>query len=275
MRILCCLNRDLASNIALNLLLPSLDGHDVRVGLTDRVGSGNSPTTEAAARRELRLAEQSLPNEVFFPLIERAGLADTGSRYLTFAEVERHRGIRVAPLLNPNTPDGLEAVRGFAPDLILTIRYGAILKAPELSIPRLGVLNLHSGLLPDYRGVLATCRALLAGDTEIGCTLHYIADGTIDTGPIVAVARMPVAPAHSLLWHILALYPLGIGLISAALSKLNRGEPLAVAAQVATEGRYYTYPTLDEWAEFKRRGWTAVHASDLDDVFRRYGPCET
>src|SRR2546421_640653 len=184
MRILCCLNRDLASNIALNLLLPSLDGHDVRVGLTDRVGSGNSPTTEAAARRELRLAEQSLPNEVFFPLIERAGLADTG----------------------------------------------------------------------------------------IGCTLHYIADGTIDTGPIVAVARMPVAPAHSLLWHILALYPLGIGLISAALSKLNSGEPLAVAAQVATEGRYYTYPTLDEWAEFKRRGWTAVHASDLDDVFRRYGP---
>src|SRR5947209_20264127 len=83
MRILCCLNRGLASNIALNLLLPLLDGHDVRVGLTDRVGSGNSPT-EAAARRELRLAEQSLANEVFFPLIERAGLADTGSRYLTF-----------------------------------------------------------------------------------------------------------------------------------------------------------------------------------------------
>jgi len=270
MRILCCLNRDLASNIALNLLLPSLDGHEVRVGLTDRVGSINSPTTESAARRELRFAEQSLPNEILFPLIERAGLPDSGSRYLTFAEVERYRGIRVAPLPNPNTPEGLEAVRGFAPDLILTIRYGAILKAPVISIPRLGVLNLHSGLLPDYRGVLATFRALVAGDGEIGCTLHYIADGTIDTGPIVAVARTPVAPAHSLLWHILALYPLGIRLISAALSKLNRGETLAMAAQVATEGRYYTYPTIEEWADFKRRGWMAVRASDLDEVLRRY-----
>ncbi|TLY64075.1 MAG: formyl transferase, partial [Gammaproteobacteria bacterium] len=113
MRILCCLNRDLASNIALNLLLPSLDGHDVRVGLSDRVGSVNSPTAEAPDRRELRVAEQSLPNEVLFPLIERAGLPDNGGRYRTFAEIERYRGIRVAPLLNPNTPAGLQAVRGF------------------------------------------------------------------------------------------------------------------------------------------------------------------
>jgi len=180
--------------------------------------------------------------------------------------------VRVAPLLNPNTPQGLETVRGFAPDLILTIRYGAILKSPVIAIPRLGVLNLHSGLLPDYRGVLATFRALLAGDAEIGCTLHYIADGTIDTGPIVEVARMPVAPAHSLLWHILALYPLGIRLISAALSKLDRGETHTAVAQAASEGRYYTYPTVEEWADFKRRGWTVVRASDLDDVLRRYGP---
>ena len=66
-----------------------------------------------------------------------------------------------------------------------------------------------------------------------------------------------------------ALYPLGIGLMSAALSKLKRGEPLALAlaAQVATEGRYYTYTTLEEWADFKRRGWRAVYASDLDEVF--------
>ncbi len=269
MRILCCLNRDLASNVALNLLLPSLTGHDVCVGLTDRVG-GVSSATESPERRELRFAEQSLPNEVFFPLIERAGLPDNGRRYLTLAEMQRYRGISVAPLLNPNTPDGLEAVRGFAPDLILAIRYGAILKAPVISIPRLGVLNLHSGLLPRYRGVLAVFRALLAGDTEIGCTLHYIADGTIDTGDIIDVARMPVAPAHSLLWHILALYPLGIRLIDAALSRLSRGEVLPLTAQLATAGRYYTYPTVDEWNDLKRRGWITVSAGDLDEVFRRY-----
>ena len=71
-----------------------------------------------------------------------------------------------------------------------------------------------------------------------------------------------------------ALYPLGIRLISAALSKLNRGETLTTTAQVATEGGYYTYPTIEEWADFKRRGWLTVRAGDLDEVFRRYGPFE-
>ena len=64
MRILCCLNRDLASNVALNILLPVLAGHDVRVGLTERVGQVAAVSDEPAGRRELRVAEQSMPNEL-------------------------------------------------------------------------------------------------------------------------------------------------------------------------------------------------------------------
>src|ERR1700680_3453821 len=134
-RILCCLNRDLASNLALNLLLPALRRHEVLVGLSDRVGNGSASRAEAPQRRELRSAEQLLPNEVFFPIIERAGLADSGSRHLTFAEMERHRGLQVASMPSPNTPAGLRAVASFAPDLILSIRYGAILKDPVIAIP--------------------------------------------------------------------------------------------------------------------------------------------
>src|SRR5262245_40636530 len=127
MRILCCLNRDLASNLALNLLLPALAGHTVRVGLTEQVG--RTPADEPGQRRELRIAEQTLPKLALFPLVERAALNDTGQRYLTFTEIERLRGIPVAPLSDPNGGTGLESVKSFAPDLILTIHYGAILKA--------------------------------------------------------------------------------------------------------------------------------------------------
>ncbi|HMD72586.1 MAG TPA: formyltransferase family protein [Steroidobacteraceae bacterium] len=162
MRILCCLNRDLASSVALNLLLPTLASHEVRVGLTERVGA--APAAEHADRRELRVAEQIIPDELFFPLIERAALPDNGARFLTFAEIDRHRGIPVAPLQNPNSASGLQQVQDFAPDLIVTIRYGAILKSALIAIPRFGVLNLHSGLLPSYRGVLAVFRAQSAGD---------------------------------------------------------------------------------------------------------------
>lgn len=272
MRILCCLNRDLASNIALNLLLPALARHQVCVGLTERVGNPQLEADEPPERRELRAAEQRLPNEVLFPLVDAANQPDDGRRFLTFAEIARHRGIRVMPLSTPNSGDGLKAIKTFAPDLILTVRYGAILKAPVIAVPRLGVLNLHSGLLPAYRGVLATFRALMAGDTQIGCTLHYITDGTIDTGPIVDSARIPVSPGRSLLWHVTELYRPGIALIAAAIDRLERGEADRPAVQPAGEGAYYSYPTAAEWAAFTKAGWTVALPSDLDTLMRRYLP---
>ncbi|HUU32833.1 MAG TPA: formyl transferase [Vicinamibacterales bacterium] len=275
MRILCCLNRDLASNVALNLLLPALARHDVRIGLTERVGNARLEAAEAPERRELRTAEQQLPNDILFPLVERAALPDDGQRFLTFAELERHRGIPVAALANPNAGEGLEMVRAFAPDLVLTIRYGAILQAPVIAVPRLGVLNLHSGLLPAYRGVLATFRALLHGDTHIGCTAHYITDGTIDTGPVVGDARIPVVPGRSLLWHVLALYEPGVALLASAVDRLEGGATQPVISQPAAGGAYYSYPNAADWAAFTKAGWTVAQPSDVANLLRRYLPAAT
>ena len=68
----------------------------------------------------------------------------------------------------------LQKLRDVRADLLISIRFGMILGTEALGLPPRGVLNLHSGLLPQYRGVLATFRALLNGDAEIGCTLHWI-----------------------------------------------------------------------------------------------------
>ena len=266
MKILCCLNADVVSNVALNLLLPSLAGHDVTIGLSSRVGAAPD-ASEPLARRELRAAEQLLPLEVMFPLIERAGLPDDG-RCLTFAEIERHRGIRVRPLLNPNRDAGLAFLEAVAPDLILSIRYGAIFKSAAIAVPRLGLLNLHAGLLPAYRGVLATFRALMAGEREIGCTLHYVTDGTIDTGPVVAQARVSVDPQRSMFANVLSLYPSGVALMAHAVSRLDAAEVLETHVQPG--GAYYSYPTADEWNEFLRRGWRVADATDFHELYAKY-----
>jgi methionyl-tRNA formyltransferase len=270
MRILCCLNRDLASNLALNLLLPELLGHEVWVGLTERVGS--TLPDEEPQRRELRTVEQVLPNQILFPLLERLPELGDCAGHLTFSQIQSRHHIRVEALPNPNHGTGLSQVQAFAPDLILSIRYGAIFKAPVLSIPQHGILNLHSGLLPYYRGVLATFRALMKGDTEIGCTLHYIRDPTIDTGDIVSSTRLTVQPQRSLLWHILALYPDGIEMMRRALGALHRGDQLPTQQQRYEEGAYYSYPNVQEWNEFYRRGWRVADPSDLEQAFRRYLP---
>lgn len=267
MRILCCLNADVVSSVALNLLLPSLAGHDVHVAISTRIGGAGSSTTEPAPRQELRVAEQFLALDVVFPLIEDAGQPDNG-RYLTFNELTRLRGISVTPLSNPNVGDGLAYLERLAPDLVVSIRYGAIFKSPAIAVPRLGMLNLHAGLLPAYRGVIASFRALMVGERELGCTLHYIVDGTIDTGPVVGQSRIPVDSAKSLFAHVVALYPSAIEMVGDAIGRLARGEQLP--QDVQTGGTYYTYPTALEWEEFLRRGWRVADPSDLRDVFARY-----
>jgi methionyl-tRNA formyltransferase len=261
------LNSDVVSSVALNLLLPALARHDVTVALSARVGRAKSE--EPAARLELRVAEQLLANDVVFPLIEKAAQPDT-ARYLTFRELERLRGIPVVDVTNPNAGDGLAFVQGFAPDLIISIRYGGIFKSPAIAVPRLGILNLHAGVLPAYRGVIATFRAIMAGEREIGCTFHYISDGTIDTGAIVDQVRVPLQPERSLFRNVVALYPAAIPLVARAIEKLACGETLATRPQ--SGGAYYSYPSAAEWAEFLRRGWRVADAEDLRDVFARYLP---
>ena len=266
MKVLCCVNADVVSNVALNLLLPALAGHEVAVGLSSRVGAAPEES-EPQARRELRAAEQLLPIEVIFPLVERAGLPDDG-RYLTFSEIERHRGIRVTALRNPNRDAGLASLEALAPDLILSIRYGAIFKSAAIAVPRLGILNLHAGLLPAYRGVLASFRALMASEREIGCTLHYITDGTIDTGPMIAQAPVPVDPQRSLFANVLSLYPSGVALMAQAVERIEAGETLETRIQ--TGGTYYSYPSAEEWDEFRRRGWRVADAFDFHELYAKY-----
>lgn len=269
MKVLCCLNADIVSNVALNLLLPALAPHEVHVALSARVGRSGDDQHDPRPRRDLRLAEQRYAQDVLFPLVERAGFADDG-RYLTFGEIEHHRGIKVTPLPNPNSGEGLALLERFAPDLILSIRYGSIFKSPAIAVPRLGILNLHAGLLPAYRGVIATFRALMADEREIGCTLHYITDGTIDTGPVVGKAPVIIDPERSLFWNVLSLYPSGTALMADALGRLSAGERPSTTQQQG--GTYFSYPSADEWSDFLHRGWRVVDPGDLHELSLRYLP---
>src|SRR5207249_9548603 len=123
---------------------------------------------------------------------------------------------------------------------------------------------------PEYRGVLATFRALMNGDAQIGCTLHYILDGTIDTGDVIGIESVPVRPQASLLAHILSLYPPGVAMVSKAIEALAAGGALKRAPQPATGGAYYSYPTTEEWSQFARRGWRVTQARDFVDVTSLY-----
>lgn len=94
-------------------------------------------------------------------------------------------------------PHGVNAVEmrdwlaALEPDLLLSVAYNQILRAPVREVARHGALNLHAGKLPFYRGRNVINWALINGETEIGITAHFMDDG-IDTGDIVLQRTLPI-----------------------------------------------------------------------------------
>jgi phosphoribosylglycinamide formyltransferase-1/phosphoribosylamine--glycine ligase/phosphoribosylglycinamide formyltransferase/phosphoribosylformylglycinamidine cyclo-ligase len=90
------------------------------------------------------------------------------------------------------------------------------------------MLNIHPSLLPRYPGLHTHARALAAGDTEAGCTVHMVTD-VLDDGPILGQARVPVLPGDdedTLAARVLAeehkLYPACLAAAAEAISRSLR-----------------------------------------------------
>lgn len=79
------------------------------------------------------------------------------------------------------------------PDLVLVMAYGHILRDEVLAIPRLGTFNLHTSLLPKYRGASPIQTATACGERETGVTLMRLVR-QLDAGPVAAAERVPIGP---------------------------------------------------------------------------------
>ncbi len=139
------------------------------------------------------------------------GLARAAEMGLATAVVDHrdHAGDR--PGFEAALTTVLEAAR---PDILCLAGFMRVL-TPAFTDRWAGrILNIHPSLLPKYRGLDTHARALAAGDTEHGCTVHEVT-AELDGGPILGQARMPILPddtpdrlAARLLPFEHALYPL-------------------------------------------------------------------
>ncbi len=91
----------------------------------------------------------------------------------------------------PAGPQAVEALRALAPDLIVVAAYGLLLPHALLAIPTFGCINVHASLLPAYRGASPIAQALLDGQAETGVSIMLMDEG-MDTGPLLAMARLPI-----------------------------------------------------------------------------------
>ncbi len=97
-----------------------------------------------------------------------------------------------------NTPEWIDRIRSWEPDIIFSFYYRNMIAEEILRIPRLGAFNMHGSLLPKYRGRVPINWAVLRGETETGVTLHHMVKRP-DAGDIVDRERIPIKPGDTAL----------------------------------------------------------------------------
>lgn len=124
----------------------------------------------------------------------------------------------------------LEELRALEPDVIVVAAYGRLLPQALLDIPKTAIINVHSSILPQYRGAAPINWAVLNGDEETGVTIQYMA-AELDAGDILLTKRTPVEPEED------------AGQLCARLAVLG-GEAASEALRLLEEGRAPRVPQV-------------------------------
>ena len=129
------------------------------------------------------------------------------------------------PLLQPlkiRTPDFLEALAAWKPDVIAVTAFGRILHAPILNLPPMGCVNVHGSLLPKYRGAAPVQWAVINGETETGITTMLMDEG-MDTGAMLLQESIPILPDDTAGTLAPRLASLGGRLLVETIARLKAG----------------------------------------------------
>ncbi len=137
-------------------------------------------------------------------------------------DVAHEHGVPVFDPESINTVESMEAVRRYEADLHIVCDYGQILSADCLATARLGGINLHASLLPQYRGAAPINWAIYKGEVETGVSVIHMTP-RIDAGPVIAQGRTPIEPDETADALETRLSEIGSWLIRRAIDSLESG----------------------------------------------------
>jgi methionyl-tRNA formyltransferase len=138
-------------------------------------------------------------------------------------QLARGRGLTIQQPRTLRDPQAQANLAALAPDVIVVAAYGLILPQAVLALPRFGCVNVHGSLLPHWRGAAPIAAAILAGDTQTGISIMLM-DAGVDTGPVLDMAALPIAPDDTTGTLTAKLASLGADLLIRTLPRWLAGE---------------------------------------------------
>ena len=152
---------------------------------------------------------------------------------------------------NINDVESVEIIKSYDPDLLISILGNQIFKKQIFDLAPKGCLNLHTALLPKYRGLMPTFWVLKNNEEYTGVSVFYVDKG-IDSGPIVVQKKLKIANRTQ---EELIVYTKRIGMecILNAVDLIHN-DNVKLIENDADKMTYFSFPTREDVNEFKRIG---------------------
>lgn len=170
--------------------------------------------------------------------------------------VKKILNLNIVPLtlLNKsiNHKDSLDIINSYKPDLIISILGNEIFKSKILSLPRYGCINLHSSLLPDFRGVMPSFWVLLKKENYTGVSVFKMDEG-IDSGPIISQKKISIAKGTTQKDLIIRTKEIGMELIIESVEKIKSGKIDYINNPIG-KGTYFSFPKKSDVNQFLKQG---------------------
>ena len=164
-----------------------------------------------------------------------------------------------------NNTEIIETIKELNPEVICVVAYGKILPKEILEIPKLGCINVHGSLLPQYRGAAPIQWAVLNGDKTTGITTMYMDEG-MDTGDMILKEEVEIGENETTgeLWERLA--EIGGNLLVKTLEQIENG-----TAPREKQGEDFTVaPMLSK--EMAKINWEEKTAREIKNLVRGLNP---
>ena len=164
-----------------------------------------------------------------------------------------------------NNVEFIEEMKSLKPDVICVVAYGKILPQEILEIPRLGCINVHASLLPQYRGAAPIQWAVINGDKKTGITTMYM-DVGMDTGDMILKEEVEIGPDETTgeLWDRLS--KIGGQLLVKTLEQIENG----TAPRIPQDNNFTMAPMLDK--EMSKIDWNNKTAIEIKNLVRGLNP---
>ncbi len=145
----------------------------------------------------------------------------------------------------------LDQIIQLAPDLIVTAAYGQLLPERLLETPRLGCINVHASLLPQYRGGAPIHYAVINGEQQTGVSIMYMAK-KLDAGDVISQRALPIQLNDTVGTVHDRLSVLGVDLLMETLPSIIAGTNERTKQDETRVSFASNITRQDEWVDFNR-----------------------